>query len=423
MKDYLERVIDKELEIRLQAFGATLIVGPKWCGKTTTGARMAKSIIKMQDPDMREGYLSTAAVKPSLLLKGDNPRLIDEWQDAPVIWDAVRTEVDERKKEGLFILTGSNTVDDKKIYHTGTGRISRLKMYPMSLFESLESNGKISLKDIFLDKKIDIDGMVSTTNIEDIIFAACRGGWPSSLYKKSDVAKLLIAKEYLNNICESDISDLDGVTRNPNWAKVILRSYARNVSTLAKKSIIYKDVTGDNSNMSMNTMETYINSFERLFVLEDIPAWSPSIRSATAIRSGRKIGFVDPSIAVAALGLSPEKLSLDLKTFGFIFECLCIRDLKVYTSSMGGKISYYNDRYGLEADAVLHLENGMYALIEIKLGSRDIETGAENLKKIRKLVKENGLKEPDLLIVITGGNMAYTRPDGVKVIPITCLRD
>lgn len=430
MKEYLHRIVDSELKLRLEAFGATLIVGPKWCGKTTTAEEQAKSILKMQDPDMREGYLMTAKTKPSLLLKGENPRLIDEWQEAPVLWDAVRTAVDERQEEGLFILTGSTSVDDKQIHHTGTGRISRLRMYTMSLFESKESCGTISLRELFDNPELDIDGIMSEMKIEDLIFAACRGGWPSSLRKKSDAAKLIVAKDYLRNVCESDISTVDEVKRNPVLAELILKSYARNVSTLVKKSIIYKDVSANAESVSMPTLDAYLNALERLFVIEDIEAWCPAIRSATTIRAGKKRGFTDPSIAVAALGLTPEYLEKDLKTFGFIFECLCIRDLKIYSQALNGKVSYYHDRYDLEADAVLHIGDGRYALIEFKLGSAEIDEGAKHLLKIRELIREYNkvekqvpLREPDLLMVITGGNMAYTREDGVKVIPIACLKD
>ena len=430
MGEYLPRVVDEELDLRMAAFGATLIIGPKWCGKTTTGEQKAKSILRMQDPDRREGYLATASAKPSLLLKGDNPRLIDEWQVAPVLWDAIRTAVDQRQEEGLFILTGSTSVDNNHIMHSGTGRISRMKMYPMSLFESKESNGAISLKKLFDDPYMDIDGIISELTVEELIFSACRGGWPASLKRKNDTAKLLIAKDYLNNICESDISTVDGVQRNPVWTNLILRSYARNVSTLAKKANIYKDVAANADSMTLVTMNAYLNALEKLFVIEDIDAWCPAIRSATTIRAGKKRCFTDPSIPVAAMGLSPEYLQMDLKTFGFIFENLCIRDLRVYSQALGGKLSYYHDRYGLEADAVLHLNDGRYALIEFKLGSREIEEGARHLLEISNLVKKYNekekqvpLREPDLLIIITGGEMAYCRADGIKVIPIGTLRN
>ena len=429
MPEYLPRIVDRELELRLQASGATLIVGPKWCGKTTTGEQKAKSILKMQDPDKKDGYLATAAAKPSLLLKGENPRLIDEWQIAPVLWDAVRTAVDQRQEDGLFILTGSTSVDDKNIMHTGTGRIARMKMYPMSLYESGESNGQISLRALFQDALLDIDGVSSQLSIEQLIFAACRGGWPATLRRKNPEAQLLTARDYISNICESDISTVDGVQRNPTWTGLILRSYARNISTLAKKSNILKDVTANADSMTMPTLDSYLNALEKLFVIEDVEAWCPAIRSATTIRSGKKREFTDPSIAVAAMGLTPEYLEQDLKTFGFIFECLCIRDLKVYSSALGSKVSYYHDRSDLEADCVLHLSDGRYALIEFKLGSREIEEGAQHLLQIKQLVRaanasgKTNLREPDLLMVITGGELAYTRPDGVKIIPIGCLRD
>lgn len=430
MGDYLKRIVDAELDLRLEAFGATLIVGPKWCGKTTTAEQRAKSVLRMQDPDRREGYFAAAQAKPSLLLKGENPRLIDEWQDAPVLWDAVRVAVDQRQEEGLFILTGSTSVDHDQILHTGTGRISRLKMYPMSLFESEESSGEISLKALFDDPFFDIDGCQSELSIEALVFAACRGGWPGTLRRRSDAAKLAVAADYLENICEADISTVDGVKRNPTWTRLILKAYARNISTLAKKSNILKDIVANGESMSLPTLDSYVNALERLFVVENLDAWCPAIRSASTIRSGKKREFVDPSIAVAALGLTPEQLELDLKTFGFLFEALCIRDLKVYSQKLGGKLSFYHDRYDLEADAVLYLKDGRYALIEFKLGSREIEEGAKHLLKIRDLVRKYNekerqvpLREPDLLLVITGGTMAYTRKDGVKILPIGCLRD
>lgn len=427
---YLPRIADKILELRLEAFGAVQITGPKWCGKTTTAERKSASEIKMQDPDRRDGYLATARTKPSLLLKGATPRLIDEWQVAPVIWDAVRHAVDERREKGQFILTGSTIIDDEDILHTGTGRISRMAMHPMSLFESLESNGSISLLRLFDNPNYDIDGETSQLTIEQLIFAACRGGWPASIDTMSDKAKLLIAKDYVNAICDEDISRVDKIRRNPSLARLILRSYARNICTLAKKTSMLADVTQDIEGVSMPTYNDYVQALEKLFVIDDIEAWSPAIRSKTVIRAGKKRCFTDPSIAVAALGTSPRNLELDLNTFGFIFENLCFRDLRVYSQALGGQLSYYRDRQGLEADAVLHLDDGRYALIECKLGSREIEEGAKHLLEIKKLIenknktdRQSNLRIPNLLIVLTGGEMAYTREDGVKVIPIGCLRD
>lgn len=432
--NYLKRTADGYLSLQLASSGAVLIEGPKWCGKTTTAAQQAKSIISLQDPDMRDSYQATAEVKPSLLLAGDTPRLIDEWQEAPVLWDAVRTMVDKRNEFGQFIMTGSNSIDSKKkkeyIKHSGSGRIAKMQMLPMSLYESLESNGKISLQSLFDVPELDIDGITSDMTIEDLIFAACRGGWPASLKASFDKAKLQIAKNYIRTVCDTDVSTIDGIERNEKIAKAILQSYARNISTLAKKSVIYKDVNEHLEGISDTTFDTYLNALQRLFVIQDVDAWSPAIRSASAIRRGSKREFVDPSIAVAALGLSPQALYTDLKTFGFLFECMAIRDLKAYSMSLGGSISYYHDRYDLEADAVLHLEDGRYALIEFKLGSKEIEEGAGHLKEIKRLVLEHNkvekqikLREPDLMMVITGGHMAYTRPDGVKIIPLACLKD
>lgn len=429
--EYLERMADQILRDRLEAFGAVLIEGPKWVGKTTTAEQQAKSVIKMQDPDNAEEYLATAMTRPSLLLKGAKPRLIDEWQDAPVIWDAVRTEVDNAGGDpGLFILTGSNTVDKTKIHHTGTGRITRMKMYPMSLWESHDSSGEVSIRDLFDNPDYDIDGATSKLDIPDLIRVACRGGWPATL-KLSNKASMMIAKDYVNSVCEEDISAVDKRQRNPKIARQIMRSYARNISTLAKKKNILADVTAsDNINVSIDTFEDYVRALERLFVIQDIDAWCPAIRSKTALRSAPKRSFTDPSIAVAAMNINADALETQLKTFGFIFEQMCIRDIRAYTTDIDNYISYYRDRYGLEADLVLHLADGRYALIECKLGSRDIEEGAKHLLEIKRLVREYNkaekqvpLREPDLLIVLTGGTMAYTRPDGVKVIPLACLRD
>ncbi len=428
---YSHRIADLQLAERLEAFGAVLIEGPKWCGKTTTAEQMSKSVIKMQDTEMQEEYAATAASKPSLLLMGETPRLIDEWQDAPVLWDAVRTMVDMCQVPGQFILTGSTVVDRSKIHHSGTGRISRMKMLPMSLWESRESNGKISLKELFDNKDLDIDGITSNMKIEDLIYAACRGGWPAFLNMKSDKAKLLIARNYVDAICRDDISRVDGVQRNEQTTRAILRSYARNISTLAKNTALLADVTTSGEvSLSMSAFEDYVTSLNKLFVIDNIEAWCPTVRSKTAIRSGIKRAFVDPSIAIASLGLSPEALMTQLKTFGFIFEQMCARDLRAYTPGFGNHLSYYRDRYGLEADLVLHLDDGRYALIECKLGSREIEEGAKHLLEIKRLIqvhneteKQVPLREPDLMIVMTGGSMAYTRPDGVKVIPLACLKD
>jgi len=428
---YLPRITDAELKTRLSYMGAVLIEGPKWCGKTTTAAQQANSVLKLQDPDMRDAYMATAQAKPSNLLKGSTPRLIDEWQDAPIIWDAVRTEIDNRGGEaGQFILTGSNSVDDTQINHSGTGRISRMKMYPMSLFESGESSGEISLMDLFDNPAMEIDGIMSNVSVNDLIRYACRGGWPASLRLHNSKESFRVAKDYLEGVVESDIIRIDKVRRDPKLALAIIKSYARNLCTLAKKVSLLKDVQAMNEGCTDKTFDDYVKALSRLFVIQDLSAWSPAVRSSTVIRRSSKRGLVDPSIAVAALGLSPEMLEMDLKTFGFIFECMAIRDLRVYSQAANGEISYYHDRYDLEADAVLHLDDGRYALIEFKLGSAEIDMGASHLLEIRELVrkynareKQIQMREPDLLIVITGGPIAYRRPDGVLVIPLACLRN
>ena len=428
--EYLNRTADEMLHDLLDAFGAVLIEGPKWCGKTTTAEQIARSVIKLQDTDMRDEYLATAASKPSMLLQGDTPRLIDEWQDAPVLWDAVRTMVDSRALPGQFVLTGSNAVDRSKIHHSGNGRIARMTMLPMSLWESKESTGEVSLSRLFNEPDYDIDGCRSKMSIEDLIFAACRGGWPATLVARSKKSQLLIARNYVRTVCSEDISRIDKKQRNEKLAMQILRSYARNISTLAKKTSMLADVVASGDmECSIDTFSDYVEALERLFVIQDIDAWCPAIRSRTVIRSSPKRGFCDPSIAVALMGLTPEALSVQLKTFGFIFEQMCVRDLKAYTQGLYSHVSYYHDRYDLEADFVLHLEDGRYALIECKLGSNEIEEGAGHLLELKRLIREHNekekqmpIREPDLLIILTGGQMAYTRTDGVKIIPLGTLK-
>lgn len=429
LRQYINRICDDELELKLEAFGAVHIVGPKWCGKTTTAKQFAKSYIEMQDPDKRDMYIQTAKIQPSNLLVGENPRLIDEWQIAPNLWDAVRVSVDRRNEDGLYILTGSNSIDKTEIMHTGTGRIDTLVMYPMSLYESGESNGTISLTELFSNPNALDDGCSSELTIDNLIFAACRGGWPSSLQKKSDKAKLLVARSYLDSLCREDISNVDGVKRDETITRLLLRSYARNISTIVSNRTIIRDINA-NTELSEASFYSYINVLKKLFLIQDVEAWCPAIRSKSAIQATDKREFVDPSLVVAALGVEPEYFNLDLKTFGFIFETLCIRDLKAYSTALGGRVSYYHDRYGLEADCVLHLRDGRYALIEFKLGSADIDEGAKHLLELENLIrvynekeKQCKLRHPDLKIVITGTQYGYKREDGVLVVPIGCLKN
>ena len=347
---------------------------------------------------------------------------------APQLWDAVRYSVDEENDDGLYILTGSTVVDNEKIMHSGAGRIHRLLMRPMSLYESGESNGKISLMELFNNDDYVIDGITSELSIKDLIFATCRGGWPESLKKKTSKQQLFIAKSYLNIICEIDTSNIDGVKRNPDKIKSLLKSYARNISTLVTNKKIINDIKERNGKMSETTYYDYINVLKQLFVIDEVGAWSPNIRSSKSIRKTPKKEFIDPSLTVVALDLSPEQLLYDLNTFGFIFENLCIRDLNIYSSKFGGKTLYYHDSNDLGVDCVLTLDNGDYALIEFKLGSTEEEKGAKNLLKLNDLIKKQRnegkthIPEPRFLAIITGGKMAYTRSDGVKIIPIGCLK-
>ncbi len=425
--EYKKRIIDSILDLHMETFGATLIKGPKGCGKTTTGRMRAKSIIEFQDPDKRDGLISVAETTPSMLLKGEKPILFDEWQDAPKIWGAIRKNIDDTGKVGQFILTGS-TSQRVVTPHTGTLRISDLKMYTMSLFESGESNGTVSLRELF-NNPDSFEGCKSDLSVEELIFALCRGGWPVTLNRATNTSKLFVAKNLFEEICSRDISSIDGVERNAHIAKAIMQSYSRNICTSATIKSILDDVNA-NFNVSEATLYSYIKALEDLYIIEDNNAWCPQVRSKSAIRSTRKRNFTDPSIAAAALGISPEYFYKDFKTLGFFFESLCIRDLKIYSTSVGGDVSFYRDRYGLEADCVLHLSDSRYALIEIKLGKNEIDKGAEHLNQLEKLIdvynakeKQCKLRKPNLKMIITATEFGYRRPDGVLVVPVGCLRD
>lgn len=425
-KQYRTRITDYALQLKLEAFGAALLVGPKGCGKTTTGKHFSNSCIEFQDEDKRDRYLAVAENMPSKLLIGEKPRLFDEWQDAPKIWGAIRKDVDDTGLKGQYILTGSSS-QKVETPHTGTLRISTLKMFPMSLYESGESSGNISLMDLFDGKNVEWEE--SKLGIEDLIYAICRGGWPQSVSIDNKEAALSVASDLFYQTCHTDISNISGKKRNPLWAERLLRSYSRNICTLAEAKTIYAD-TATTTEISKPTFYEYFHDLEELFIIDELPAWCPAIRSKEAIRAGNKRNLVDPSIAVAALGLSPEYFNTDFKTLGFLFESLCIRDLKIYSSSMNGEVSYYHDRYGLEADAVLHLKDGRYALIEFKLGSKEIDLGAKHLCEIERLIFEYNKKEkqvplrlPDLKLVITATEYGYKRDDGVYVIPIGCLKN
>ena len=419
--EYLPRIADEIISDRLRSIGAILIEGPKWCGKTWTAARASKSQLYMQDPDKKGSYLKAADTKPSLLLKGDKPRLLDEWQTAPVLWDAVRFAVDQSGEYGQFILTGSAVPRDNVVEHTGTGRIARITMRPMSLYESSESNGSVSLGELF-DGKTDIDGL-SDLSIEQIAFAIVRGGWPASVGEDEKTA-FRHAVDYVEAVINQDISAVDGVEKSPARVRALMRSLARNVSTLATVKTICDDITaGNDQSLSEKTISGYMNALDRIFVTENIPAWNPVLRSRTAIRTSPKRQFVDPSIAAATMRLSPERLLDDFSYFGFLFESLCDRDLRIYAESIDGELYHYRDKSNLEADAVICLKDGRWAAIEIKLGAKEIEEAAKHLLLLKDKVNAEKMKEPSFLMVLTGTEFAYRRDDGVFVVPVGCLKN
>ena len=426
MEGYKKRIIDRLLIRKLESKGAVLLQGPKWCGKTTTAEQLASSVLYMSEPVNLQRNIELAGLDPALLLTGDTPRLIDEWQIAPKLWDAVRYEVDHRRKRGQFILTGSAVPPStNEIFHTGTGRFAKLVMRPMSLFESLESSGEVSLGNLFNEPEA-IRG-INDKRLEDIAFLICRGGWPGATDEElSRWTALEQAKDYYDMVVDSDISRVDGVARNPQRVKALMRSYARNQATQTSLASIRADMAAsDTHSLDEDTIARYINALNQIFVIEDMPAWNPNLRSKTAIRTSATRYFVDPSIATAALGLGPEDLLNDLNTFGLLFETLCIRDLRVYADSLDGEVFHYRDGKGLECDAVVHLRNGSYGLVEIKLGGdRLIEEGVGNLKKLADKIDITKMKAPAFMAILTAvGMYAYRRADGVYIIPVACLKD
>lgn len=423
MKKYRERIADILLKKKLAGKGAVLIEGPKWCGKTTTAEQVSKSILYIADPEKQKQYLAMADINPKKLLEGNNPRLIDEWQLIPKIWDCVRFEVDHRDELGQFILTGSVVpASYDEISHTGTGRFAWVLMRPMSLYESGESTGEVSIKDLF-NQPDKISG-INKLSLDDIALLTCRGGWPRAIDLKGDIA-LEQAYDYYDAIIRSDISRVDGKIRDSERVQHLMRSLARNQGTQATLASLCKDISAnDSSSINTDTIYSYISALKKIFVIEDMPAWNPNLRSKTAIRTSDTRYFIDPSIAVAALGIGPQDLISDLNTFGFLFETMCVRDLRIYADALDGKIYHYKDKTELECDAVLHLRNGKYGLIEIKLGGdKLIEEGATNLKKLANKIDTDKMKSPSFLMVLTAiGDFAYLRKDNVYVVPIGCLK-
>ena len=419
MSKYIERLVDKTLKDELEAFGAVLITGPKWCGKTTTGLNQAKSTLFLQNPDEREQNLRLADIKPSLLLEGDNPRLIDEWQDAPQLWDAVRFSVDQRGEIGLYILTGSTSVYESAIAHSGTGRISRLHMRTMSLYESGDSNGEVSIKNLINGEEI---ASKSPHDIEDIAELIVGGGWPASVGKELHVKQRQVAG-YCRAIINTEISTADGIERNADKVEHVLRSYSRHISSQATIKTITADVTANFDSINRKTVSEYIDALSKIFVIEDLTAWSPALRSKTTISTSPTRHFVDPAIAAYFLNANSKDLLNDLETLGLLFESLVIRDLRVYVENLEGNLFHYRDHSGQEADAILHFRNGICGAVEVKLGNKAIDYGAENLLRLKEKIDTDKMNSPSFLVVITGSGYAYKRPDGVYVIPIGCLRN
>lgn len=424
MKTYKPRVADRELKRKLASIGAVLIEGPKWCGKTTTAEQQAATIIYMDDPQDMEQNLRMADINPKALLVGESPILVDEWQLAPKLWDTIRFEVDHRDGTGLFILTGSAVpAKTDEIHHSGAGRFAWLTMRPMSLYESGESTGEVSLEALF-DTPENIIGINKLT-LDDMAFLICRGGWPRATMQNGDIA-LDQVKYYYDAVTRADVSRADGVRRNQERVKRLMRSYARHQGTPAPVSTIVEDMrVNDEETSDVKTIASYIEALKKIFVIEDSVAWNPNLRSKTAIRTSDTRYFVDPSIAVAALGLGPNDLIGDLNTMGLLFETLCIRDLRVFASALDGQIYHFRDKYGLECDAVVHLRNGKFGLVEIKLGGdKLIEEGAVTLKTLAGKIDTDRMKAPSFLMVLTAtGKFAYRREDGVYVVPIGCLKD
>ena len=425
MKQYKNRVIDRLLADKLEAMGAVLIEGPKYCGKTTTGEQQARRVLYMADPEIKDRNLTMASTNIKRLLAGDTPRLIDEWQIAPKLWDAIRFEVDHRGEDGQFMLTGSAApASTSEIFHSGTGRFGWIKMRTMSLWESGDSTGDVSLGGLFSSEN-EVDG-TSNLEIRRIAFLVCRGGWPKASLKTNESAALIEAREYVESVCRNDISRVDDVQRNAELARRLMRSYSRHQGAQVSVATILADIkSNEASDTTEATVASYINALKRIFVIEDMAAWNPNLRSKTAIRSSDTRYFTDPSIAAAALGLGPDDLLDDPNTFGLLFETMAVRDLRVYAEALDGQVYHYRDKNGLECDAIVHLRNGRYGLIEIKLGGDNlIEAGATTLKKLASKIDTEKMKSPSFMMVLTAiGEYAYRRLDGVLVVPIGCLRD
>ena len=423
MEKYKQRVADLLLERKLAGKGAVLVVGPKWCGKTTTAKKQSKSLLDLSKKLILDQSLQMMDINPESLLVGDTPRLIDEWQQIPALWDVVRTEVDERNEFGQFVLTGSAVLPKaEETLHSGTGRIGRLKMRPMSLFESGESTGEVSLADLF--NKADIPVIQHGKSLEEMAFLTCRGGWPQATFLQGDIA-LDQAEDYVESLLNVDMHRVDKVQRSSERMRYIMRSYARHQGAQCPISMIREDLLGsDGQSISDDTITSYLGVLNSLYVIEDMPAWNPNLRSKAAIRTSATRYYIDPSIATAALGIAPKDLINDLRTFGFMFETMAVRDIRVYADALKAKVYHFRDSNGLECDTVIHRRDGSYGLVEIKLGGpNNIEQAVTNLQNLANSIDTEKMAAPSFMMVLTAvGPYAYRRKDGVYVVPLACLK-
>jgi predicted AAA+ superfamily ATPase len=414
MKEYFNRLIESTIQQKMDAMGCVAIDGPKWCGKSTTAERYAKTVVKLQDPIVYKQYSALAETSRELLLAGEKPLMFDEWQKIPTLWDFIRTAVDVAGESGQYIITGSAKPIEDPLRHSGAGRITKVTMRPMSLWESKESTGEVSLEDLFSGNKLIFGN--AQMSITELAHVVCRGGWPEAVTRKRYGLSLI--ESYFNALVDSDVVNVDGIKRNPKTAKAVLAAYARNISTFAKQNVLSADCGVDEK-----TLKSYISAFEKLFVIDDILPWSPKLRSAATIRAAAKRQFVDPSVAAVACGKKPADFIGDLETFGFYFESLCDRDLKIYAQSLGGELFHYHDSSDLEVDAVVHLNDGRWGAIEIKLGGNQIDEAAQHLLELKNKIDFDRFKQPSFLMVLTGAPNAYMRTDGVAVVPLACLKN
>ena len=419
--NYLSRISDEKLKLYLRAKGAVLIEGPKWCGKTSSAEEVSNSVLYMQDPDKTAMNKAMAQSKPSLLLEGETPRLLDEWQVAPELWNAVRFAVDKRRAVGQFILTGSVIPTRTDDMHTGTGRIARMKMRTMSLYETGDSTGEISLEALF-DGETDADGK-SNISVEEYAFLINRGGWPAVSNETDEKIALTVAADYVEAVANEDISKADGIEKDPDRVKALLRSISRSISCEAKIVTLVNDLAANDESLSHVTVDIYLKALNKIFVIEDLPAWSAKLRSKTAMRTTAKRHFTDPSIATASLRATPKRLLSDFNTFGLLFESLCIRDLRIYAESIDGSVYHYRDKSGLEIDAIVQLADERWGAIEVKLGAGEVDKACDNLLKLKQVVDTDKMNEPSFLMVLTGTEYAFQMKSGIWIVPLGCLKN